>query len=75
MPDDELIPTERVAKMMYFLMRGHRYTTREASVLIGLQMRGTLEMLNKISRAVPLVSPQEAPDKRWSILEDFGNDN
>lgn len=72
MPDDELIPTERVAKIMYLLMRGHRYTTVEASVVVGLQVRGTREMLAKISRAVPLDPPANTEDKRWAMMDDQG---
>jgi hypothetical protein len=72
MPDDELIPTERVAKLMYFLMLGHRYTTMEASVLVGLQVRGTLDMLKKISRTVPLMGPAENTDRRWAMMTDVG---
>jgi hypothetical protein len=73
MPDDELIPTERVARIMYLLMRGHRYTTQEASVVVGLQVRGAREMLSKISRAVPLHPPSNTEDKRWAIMEDDEN--
>lgn len=75
MPDDELIPTERVAKMMYFLMLGHRYTTLEASVLVGLQARSAREMLAKISRTVPLASPKENPDRRWAMVADEDTEN
>lgn len=70
MPEDESIPTERVAKMMWFLMRGHRYSTLDASIMIGLQVRGTRDMLNKISRVVPLTSPKESEDRLWGIKTD-----
>ena len=73
MPEDELIPTERVARIMYLLMRGHRYTTIEASVVVGLQERGAREMLRKISRTVPLAGPTENPDKRWAMMADEEN--
>ncbi len=70
MPEDELIPTERVARIMYLLMRGHRYTTAEVGIIVGLQVRGAREMLNKISRAVPLAPPQNNEDRRWAMLEE-----
>jgi hypothetical protein len=67
---DELIPTERVAIIVYLLCKGHSYTTMEAGMITGLRRKGAWAMLSKVSRVLPLAGPDRTPGSNWHLLPD-----
>lgn len=46
--------SERVALVMYHLMRGREMTTRRVAVMTGLRMSSAYRLMARISRMVPL---------------------
>lgn len=69
-PENELIPTERIAIVTYMLAKGHKLTTLEAGVIAGISRQGAWAMLSKISRVLPLAGPDNGAIKRWRMMPD-----
>lgn len=68
--DDSMIPTERVALIVYLLVRGETMTTREAARKVGLTVDGAALLLRKASRVIPLCED----GGRWELAEYDGGD-
>lgn len=66
---DEMIPTERVAKVVYLLVRGHRLRTLDAAIIAGIQRDSARIMLNKVARVLPLQEPCAENGHRWLMLD------
>lgn len=71
---DEMIPTERVARTVYLLTRGHRFRTMEIAIITGLKRDSARIMLNKISRVLPLQEPCAENGGRWH-MEDIDTES
>lgn len=70
MPNSELCTTERVAIVAYRLAIGEQLTTSDVANLIGISHCGAWEMLNKLSRVLP-IAQDRTPDGRptWFLIE------
>lgn len=61
---DPCTPTERVAVVVYLLTIGRRMTALEAARIVGVNDRSARDMLNRISRMVPIYRDD---DGKWTI--------
>lgn len=61
---EELIPTERVALIVYGLTVGGTVTTAQVAQMTGITHSGAWRMLNKLARVLPLAEE----DGRWYLI-------
>jgi len=54
MSESGLTAQERAALVAWALAKGRRLTTRQVSDLTGLEMRGALHLLHRMSRVLPI---------------------
>lgn len=59
---DELIPTERVAVVLWRLYGGERMTVAEIAQYVGISPRAVRYMLDKVARVLPIC---QGIDGRW----------
>jgi len=59
-------PSERVALVVWHLMRGQKLTTRSVATLTGLPMPSAWRMMARLSRVVPVY--QDGPV--WRMCEE-----
>lgn len=67
---EEMIPTERSAKIVWLLCKGHQFTTLEVSIIAGITRQGAHAMLSKMSRVIPLAGPDKGVGNVWHMLAD-----
>jgi hypothetical protein len=53
--DSDLCPTERIAIVTAALAVGRRLSTADVAALVGISRCGAWEMLNKLSRVLPIM--------------------
>lgn len=63
-PQDEFIPTERIALVVYLLAQGECFTTRQIANRVGITPDGASLLLRKASRVIPLAEYRGV----WSLL-------
>ena len=61
---EDLIPTERVAIIVFALALGGTVTTAHVARETGITISGAWRMLNKLSRVLPLTEE----DGRWYVF-------
>lgn len=61
--DDEMTPQERAGMVIWFLARGHSFTTLEIALLTGLTRQGAWQMMTGLSIKLPLVLEHS----RWRL--------
>lgn len=62
----DMLPTERIARATWLLANGGRVTVRDLASQLEITPRGARSMLERISRAVPLV----ADGGVWRVMDD-----
>lgn len=60
----ELTAQERSAIVIWFLARGHSFTTLEIAALTGLTRQGAWQMMDRLARQLPLALEHS----RWRLL-------
>lgn len=61
---DELTAQQRAGMVIWFLARGHSFSTLEIAALTGLSRQGAWEMMNGLSPTLPLVLDHN----RWKLI-------
>ncbi len=71
MPDKEdLHPTERIAIIARALTIGEQPTTAEVAHMVGLSRQGAWEMLDKLSRVLPIVQDRTVDGRLvWHCID------
>jgi len=68
----DLSPTERIAIVAYHLSIGEQLSTADAASLTGLTRFGAWEMLDKLSRVLPIAQDRTKDNGPvWYIISDF----
>lgn len=65
---DGMLPTERIAVVVWGLAQGKSYTTTEIMEATGLTRFGAYKLACRISRVIPLYQD----GKHWRVLDGHG---
>ena len=61
---DELTAQQRAAKTVWFLARGHAFTTAEIAALTGMTRQGAWQMMERLAEQLPI----ELEHSRWRLV-------
>lgn len=68
----DLSPTERIAIVAHHLSIGEQLSTADVASLTGLSRCGAWEMLDKLSRVLPIAQDRTKDNGSvWYIISDF----
>jgi hypothetical protein len=65
--DDDVLPTETIALVIYKLARVGRLTTKEAADIGSYTTHGVDNMLNKAARVLPIEKPERG---HWALRDE-----
>jgi len=65
-PGSDLVVTERAGQIAWMLAEGAKMTTREIAKQVGLHVKSTYHMMNKLARVLPVQLDDEG---RWHRID------